>query len=351
MKDPLTSSQSHTLHPVEEDVLAQVRGVIQGARRSIRTSINTTMVEAYWEIGRHICEAVGERAAYGKQLLRYLSENLTAEFGKGFTVRELRRMRQFYLMFPIRGTLCPELSWSHYRLLMRISNDERRCFYAQEAATENWSVRQLDRQVNSFYFERLLSTQNETEKDIVRNEVQETQPLTSADDIIRDPYVLEFLDLKPNEAHLETNLENALIAKLTDFLLELGKGFCFVGRQKRISEGTHHYYIDLVFYNYLLKCFVLVDLKTGELTHQDVGQMDFYTRLYKQRFTPPGDNPPIGIILCSKKSEAVAKYSVLADKDNLFAAQYLLYLPSEEELAAALKQGRDEIEVEQLSLS
>lgn len=258
-------------------------------------------------------------------------------------------MRQFYQTFPIRDTLCSELSWSHYRLLMRIENDERRHFYAKETARESWSVRQLDRQIHSFYYERLLSTQKENDKTLVRNEIRTVQPVTSADDIVRDPYVLEFLDLKPNEAHLETDLESALITKLTDFLLELGKGFCFVGRQKRISEGAHHYYIDLVFYNYLLKCFVLIDLKTGELTHQDVGQMDFYTRLYEERFTPEGDNSPIGIILCSEKSDAVAKYSVLADKDNLFASQYLLYLPTEDELADVLREGREEIEAGHLA--
>lgn len=333
----------------DEIVLAQARLAIQSARRKVSTSINSAMVEAYWEIGRQINEAVGERAAYGKKLLIYLSEHLTAEFGKGFTARELRRMRQFYLTFPIRDTLCPELSWSHYRLLMRIENDERRHFYAKETARESWSVRQLDRQIHSFYYERLLSTQKENDKTLVRNEIRTVQPVTSADDIVRDPYVLEFLDLKPNEAHLETDLESALITKLTDFLLELGKGFCFVGRQKRISEGAHHYYIDLVFYNYLLKCFVLIDLKTGELTHQDVGQMDFYTRLYEERFTPEGDNSPIGIILCSEKSDAVAKYSVLADKDNLFASQYLLYLPTEDELADVLREGREEIEAGHLA--
>lgn len=319
-----------------KDIYQSIRKVLIHAQKKTHSAINEAMVNAYWDIGRQIVKAQGERAEYGKQLMQYLSESLTNEFGKGFTVRNLRQMRQFYLAFQKRHTLCAELSWSHYRLLSRIENTERRGFYAQEASNEAWSVRQLDRQINSFYFERLLATQTSNKSDVVR-EIQHLEPKTEADNILKDPYVLEFLNLKQDRTYLENELEQALIDKLQEFLLELGKGFSFVARQKRISDNTDHYYIDLVFYNYVLKCFVLIDLKTGKLTHQDVGQMDFYVRLFQEKYSQPDDNPPIGIILCTDKSEAVAKYSVLADKENLVASKYMLYLPTEEELAHAIE--------------
>lgn len=298
----------------------------------------------YWEIGRRIQEAVGDRAAYGKQLLAYLSERLTVDFGPGFTERNLRNMRQFYQAFPIRHALRTELSWTHYRLLMSVENEERRTWYMNEAADAGWSSRQLDRQIQTFYYDRLLATQGDDAKREVAQEIETTRPVTEADDIVRDPYVLEFLGIPKGTAYLEKDLENALIGKLQEFLLELGRGFCFVGRQMRINDGTDDYYIDLVFYNYLTRCFVLIDLKTGKLTHQDVGQMDFYVRLFEEKYKPAGDSPPIGIILCSQKTEATVRYSVLADKQNLFASQYMTYLPTEEELAEALRRERDEAE-------
>lgn len=322
---------------LDKDIYQNIREVLILARNKTYSAINEAMVNAYWDIGRQIVEAQGERAEYGKQLMQFLSEKLTDEFGKGFTVRNLQQMRQFYLAFRIPHTLCAELSWSHYRLLSRIENMERRDFYTQEAANEGWSVRQLDRQINSFYYERLLATQDSKKSEVV-NEIQCLEPKTEADSILKDPYVLEFLNLKQDKAYLENELEQALIDKLQEFLLELGKGFSFVARQKRISENTDHYYIDLVFYNYILKCFVLIDLKTGKLTHQDVGQMDFYVRLFQEKYSLPDDNPPIGIILCADKSEAVAKYSVLADKENLVASKYMLYLPTEEELAHVIEE-------------
>lgn len=321
---------------LDKGVYENIREVLLTARNKTYSAINDAMVNAYWDIGRQIAEAQGERAEYGKQLMKYLSENLTDEFGKGFTVRNLQQMRQFYFAFQNAHTLCAELSWSHYRLLSRVENRERREFYTQEAASEGWSVRQLDRQINSFYYERLLATRDSKKSEVV-NEIRHLEPKTEADGILKDPYVLEFLNLKQDKAYLESELEQALIDKLQEFLLELGKGFSFVARQKRISDNTDHYYIDLVFYNYILKCFVLIDLKTGKLTHQDVGQMDFYVRLFQERYSLPDDNPPIGIILCADKSEAVAKYSVLVDKENLLASKYMLYLPTEEELAHAIE--------------
>jgi len=243
-----------------------------------------------------------------------------------------------------RNTLCSELSWSHFRLLMRIDEPKHRDFYLSECVQSGWTVRQLDRQIYSFFYERLLATQNEHRPE-VGGEIFTTEPKTDPDYILKDPYILEFLDLAENKKYIESELEQGLIDKLQEFLLELGKGFSFVARQKRItSEGGTHYYIDLVFYNYILKCFVVIDLKTGSLNYQDVGQLDFYVRLFNDKIKQADDNPTIGIILCTGKDESIAKYSVLADNENLFASKYKLYLPSEEELQAELKREREAIE-------
>ncbi|WP_165246960.1 PDDEXK nuclease domain-containing protein [Adlercreutzia sp. ZJ141] len=332
---------------VEKQTLSQIREVLEQARMNVGRAVNFEMVSAYWEIGRQINDAIGERADYGKQLLKYLSKQLTEEFGKGFTLANLRNMRQFYQVFPIRYTLRSELSWSHYRLLMRVSNEERRLWYMNEAAESGWSVRQLERQINTSFYDRLRLTQGEDNKKEVAAEIQKTQPVTKADSFVRDPYILEFLGIPRGAKFSESQLEGALVDKLQQFLLELGRGFCFVGRQMRITDDKDEYYVDLVFYNYLTRCFVLIDLKTKKLTHQDVGQMDFYVRLFEDKYKPADDNPPIGIILCTEKSEATAKYSVLADKENLFASTYMTYLPTEEELAALLREGREEVEEEQ----
>jgi predicted nuclease of restriction endonuclease-like (RecB) superfamily len=303
------------------------------------------MVAAYWEIGRQIMEAQDNnpRAEYGAQLLNYLSGRLTKEFGKGFDETNLRKMRQFYQVFPIRDTVCLELSWSHYRLLMKIDNDDRREFYLKECAESNWSVRQLERQITTFYYERLLATQK-SGKESVKNEIQKTEPKIDPDYILKDPYILEFLELKENKNYHENELEQALIDNLQGFLLELGKGFSFVARQKRITLDGDHYYIDLVFYNYILKCFVVIDLKTGKLTYQDIGQIDFYVRYFEENIKQKDDNPTIGIVLCSEKNDAMAKYSVLADNDRLFASKYMIYLPTEEELKQELERERIIIE-------
>jgi len=332
---------------ISVDIYNNIRNTLVKARTKAYTAINFAMVEAYWNIGQQIEEAVGERAEYGKGLLKYLSVQLISEFGKGFDERSLRRMRQFFQTFSIRDTLWPELNWSHYRLLIKIEDKSRREFYAQECAKEFWSVRQLERQINSFFYERLLATQK-SGKESVRREIQTLEPKTTPDYILKDPYILEFLDLKENRDYHESELEQKLIDKLQDFMLELGKGFSFVARQKRITtEGGEHYYIDLVFYNYILKCFVVVDLKTNKLTYQDVGQIDFYVRLFDDKVKQANDNPTIGIILCASKDESIVKYSVLADNENLFASQYMLYLPTEEELKLELKRERELIELQQ----
>jgi predicted nuclease of restriction endonuclease-like (RecB) superfamily len=309
-----------------------IRAVLASARRNTISAVNAAMVSAYWEIGSQISEAVGDRAEYGKHLLLFLSERLTKEFGKGFNERNLRNMRQFYQMFPIRNALRSELTWTHYRLLMRVEEPNRREFYLNECAESGWTSRQLERQVNSFYYERLLATQKEYHAEVA-GEIYKTEPKTGPDHILKDPYILEFLDLKENVKYNESDMEQGLIDALQEFLLELGKGFSFIARQKRITtDDGEHYYIDLVFYNYILKCFIVIDLKTGKLTHQDIGQIDFYVRLFDDKVKQSDDNPTIGIILCADKSESIVKYSVLADNENLFASKYRLYLPTEDEL-------------------
>lgn len=310
-----------------------IKALINEARHHVVRSVNTAMVITYWEIGRRIVEEEqngSNRAEYGKYLIENLAKELTADFGKGFSVPNLRNFRQFYLVFPIRHALRSELSWTHYRQLMRVENEEARNFYLKEAVECAWSSRQLERQINSFYFQRLLASQN---KDVVKQETEQNNTPVSPSEILKDPYILEFLDLKENKDYLEADLEAALIGRLQDFLLELGKGFSFVARQQRITtEAGKHYYVDLVFYNYLLKCFVLIDLKIGTLTPQDVGQMDLYVRLYEDQKRTDTDNPTIGIILCSQNDETVVKYSMLAESRQLFASQYQLYMPTEEEL-------------------
>jgi len=342
--DENKSDVSITSGEVDSSVYRGIRDTLAQARSKAYSAINSAMTLAYWDIGRQINEAIGERAEYGKGLLQYLSAQLTAEFGKGFTERNLRAMRQFHATFPIRHTLCAELSWSHYRLLIRIEEQSRREFYSSECAASGWTVRQLERQINSFFYERLLATQK-SGRDSVKNEIQTLEPKSDPEYILKDPYILEFLDLKENRDYHENDLEQGLINKLQEFLLELGKGFSFVARQKRVTtDGGEHYYIDLVFYNYILKCFVVIDLKAGKLTYQDIGQIDFYVRLFDDKVKQADDNPTIGIILCADKDESVVKYSVLSDKDNLFATKYMPYLPTEEELKRELERERRIIE-------
>ena len=297
---------------------------------------NFAMVEAYWNIGKSIVEQQGgeDKAEYGVRLIEELSKQMTNDFGKGFTVANLKNMRQFYLTFPIRYALRSELSWTHYRLLMRVENDNARQFYTEEAIKSKWSTRQLERQINSFFYERLLSSQN---KEKVSEEIHKLDPAKVPEDIIRDPYVLEFLGLNLAADFYESDLEEALITHLQKFLLELGRGFSFVARQKRITFDGRHFRIDLVFYNYILKCFVLIDLKIGDLTHQDLGQMQMYVHYYERELMNEGDNPPIGIVLCADKSESVVKFTLPENETQIFASKYKLYLPSEEELLQELR--------------
>lgn len=318
-----------------EDVYRQVRGYVVHAQQKVYKAVNSAMVEAYWQIGKAVHEACGEndRAAYGKQVLKYLSERLTSEFGKGFDESNLRKMRQFYSTFSIRDTLCPELSWSHYRLLMRVQDEKARNFYTEEAVKSGWSVRQLQRQINTMYYQRMLASQD---KQSVAAEIETTVPKPEYEKIVKDPYVLEFLDLPKNEHFYESDLEQALIDHLQKFLLELGRGFSFVARQKHFNVEGRHFYIDLVFYNYILKCFVLIDLKTEDLTHQDIGQMQMYVNYYTREQMNEGDNPPIGILLCADKSDMLVHYTLPEGNTQIYASKYMAYMPSEEELKREL---------------
>lgn len=319
----------------QEQTYWSIRQYIINAQNKVKSAVNYAMVNAYWEIGQQIYHACGEneRAAYGKQLLQYISEKLMAEFGKGFDVTNLRNMRRFYLMFPIRETLSPELSWSHYIKLMRVTDKKAREFYAREAVEAGWSVRQLERQINTMFYQRILASQD---KESVAKEIETLEQKSEYEKIIKDPYVLEFLNLPANEHFYENDLEQALIEHLQKFLLELGRGFSFVARQKHINFDGRHFYIDLVFYNYMLKCFVLIDLKVDDLTHQDIGQMQMYVNYYTRELMNEGDNPPIGILLCADKSDTLVRYTLPEDNKQIYAAKYLPYMPTEEELRREL---------------
>ncbi|MBT6120224.1 DUF1016 domain-containing protein [bacterium] len=327
-----------TANKLSTALLSDIQRVLDQARSSLQRSVNTVMVQTYWEIGHLIVEDEQKgkaRAEYGKQQLENLADVLTKDYGKGFDGRNLRNMRSFYQTYPIWNAVRTELSWTHYRRLMRIENEQARDWYTKESIEQNWSARALDRQVSKLYYERLLASQ---EKAPVEKEAKDhTDSLQlGTKSVLRDPYVLDFLNL-PHQSLAETDLEQALIDNLQHFLLELGKGFAFVERQQRIRTEDQDFYIDLVFYNFKLKCFLLVDLKVGKISHQDVGQMDTYVRIYDQHKKEESDNPSIGLILCSEKSEAVAKYSVLTDSKQLFASKYMSYLPTEAELAKQLE--------------
>ncbi len=344
----MTDLTPQTPPPVQPlgGLLDALRGLIQQGRQQALRAVDMVQVQTCWEIGRHIVEFEqgGEaRAAYGKKLLPRLAEALTREFGRGFDDRNLRNMRAFYQAFPIWHAVRTELSWTHYRALLRVSNKEAREWYANEAALQNWSARALDRQIGTLYFERLLLSGDKASVAAEADANIAALPQTPRE-FVRDPVMLEFLGLPGTGKLLESKLEQALMDKLQGFLLELGKGFAFVARQQRISTETQDFYIDLVFYNYLLKCFVLIDLKTDKLTHQDIGQMDMYVRMYDDLKSGPDDNPTVGILLCEHKDQSVVRYSVLHDSEQLFATKYRLVLPSEEELRVEIERERDAIE-------
>ena len=319
-------------------LLANLRSIIREARQQVLRAADVVQVRTCWLVGRHIVEFEqrgAARASYGQGLLPRLAEHLTAEFGRGFDASNLRYMRLFYQAFPKCDALRHELSWTHYRLLLRVADQAARTWYMNEAADQNWSTRALDRQIGTLYYERLLASRD---RKPVRDEAAEKLadlPITPRE-FVRDPVLLEFLGLPGTGKLLESRLEDALLDNLQAFLLELGKGFAFVARQQRVSTESKDFYIDLVFYNYLLKCFVLFDLTTDELTHQDIGQIDMYVRLYDDQRRGPDDGPTVGIILCAHKDHTVVRYSVLHGHEQLFASKYRLILPTEAELRAEL---------------
>ena len=327
-----------------QELYSEIRNTLLASRNQAYKAVNFAMVKAYWNIGRIIVEYEQQgkvRAEYGKFLLDELSERLTKEFGKGFSIRTLQQMKKFYYLYPNANALRSELTWTHYRLLLKVENDDARAWYMNESVASAWSSRQLDRQISTLYYERLLSSKDKTP---VKEEAIELLKPLATDDYIKDPYVLDFLDLKNYPALRESDLEQALIDKLQEFLLELGRGFCFVARQKLMRYEDEDFYLDLVFYHSILKCHVLIDLKIGKLTHGDVGQMDSYIRMYDAIYKNEDDNPTIGIILCSQKNEAIAKYSVLNDAKQVFASKYLFALPTVNELQDEIKAERKRIE-------
>jgi predicted nuclease of restriction endonuclease-like (RecB) superfamily len=323
-----------------------VRAIIVESRNRIYTTANRETVKACWKIGQRIVkenQAGADRAEYGAGLLKSLAKKLSAEFGRGFDDRELRKYRQFYLLFPKWDTVCPELSWSHYRSLIRVENERARHYYMNEAVAQHWGVRALDSQINRLTYERILSSQNQLAVKESEDSLSQKDIFTPQD-IIKDPYLLEFTGLPSSTDYHEKDLETALINNIQHFLLELGRGFSFVARQYRFKTDNSNYFVDLVFYNYILKCFVLIDLKVGEVTYQDIGQIDFYTRYFEENMRSETDNPTIGIVLCTERDNTVVRYSVMNDSNHLFASKYKLYLPTEEELIKELEESRKQIE-------
>ena len=319
--------------------LEQIKQLLREAQQNVVRSVNSIMVQTYFELGRRIVEHEQEgkeEAGYGEYLLERLSQELTAEFGKGYSRRNLELIRQFYLTYKIAKTpFSQSLNWSHYLLLMRISNEEERTFYEIETAKNNWSFRELNRQINTSLYERLFLSKN---KDEILKLASKGQIIEKPADLIKDPYVLEFLQLPKANTYSETELETALINKLEHFLLELGKGFAFVGRQVRFAFDEEHFRVDLVFYNRLLKCFVLIDLKIGKLKHQDLGQMQMYVNYYDRFVKLDDENKTIGIILCKDKKDTMVKITLPENNQQVFASKYKLILPSKAELKKVMEE-------------
>ena len=364
----MTERRSLARREAYQQLIDTIGQLIEQGRRRAAGAVNAVLVETYWQIGRYIVEYEQKgkaRAEYGSALLKRLSEDLAKRYGKGFSERNLEQMRLFYLRYPIPQTPSAEsldqpqealppglshisqtpstefkLSWSHYCLLIRIDDDTKRSFYEIEAIKNNWSVRELNRQIDSMLYERLALSKD---KKKVREMAKKGQIVEVPEDMIKDPYVLEFLGLKEEAVYTESTLEQALIDHLQEFLLEMGCGFCFVARQKRITVGNEHYYIDLVLYNRTLKALVLIDLKLGKFSHADVGQMNFYLNYFKEHEILEGENDPIGLILCSDKDEVFAEYALGGLSNKIFASKYRLALPKEEEIAEELRAARERI--------
>lgn len=316
-------------------LLDDIKDVLHTARKNVTRQINSELLYSYWNIGRMICEyeqSNPERADYGKATLKALSKELTLEFGKGFSVSNIQFMRRFYQSYQIQQTVSVKLSWSHYCELLSISDSEKRSFYEKEAVNSNWSVRELKRQIASSLFERLLLSRGDANKEQVAELSLQGNEILKPRDIIRDPYVLEFLDLPEEKTMLESDLERALVQQMEKFLLELGRGFMFVGTQQRVTLNNTHYYVDMVFYNKILKAYVLIELKTTKFTPEAAGQINMYLNYYASEVNDKDDNPPIGIILCTDKDSITAEYALGGLENNIFASRYVLYMPNKGEL-------------------
>ena len=322
-----------------DDLLFKVKELILDSKHNVSKAINYEMINLYWNIGKEIIEKQGgkERAKYGDMLIDKLSKELINLYGKGFSIQNIRRMRQFYLCFENRSTLSSELSWSHYLELIKIKDEKIRNYYMKECINSNWSVRELQRQKTTFYYERTLTNKNK----IYNNQTEKFDSI----DIIKDPFVLEFLDIKDNNTYLENDLERNILNHLKEFLLELGKGFTFVGNQMRITLDNEHYYPDLVFYNRILKCFVIIDLKIGKVSHKDIGQMQMYVNYYDRIVKDSFEEKTIGILLSSDKNETVVKYTLPEDNKTIFSSEYRLTIPSEKELIGLIENEKQRLEL------
>lgn len=331
------------LMPTNQDislVVHEIGGLLAAARSNVARQVNNELLSTYWNIGRIIAEyeqTVPERADYGKQTLKELSKALTKEFGKGFSRANLYNMRQFYLSYEKVQSVTGKLTWTHYCELLTISDQEKRSFYEKEAVNANWSVRELKRQIDSSLFERLLLSRGDTNKEQVLALAEKGIEIAEPSDLIRDPYVFEFLGIPEDKPMLESDLERALVQQIEKFLLELGRGFMFVGTQQRVTINNTHYYVDMVFYNKILRAYVLIELKTTKLTPEAAGQINMYLNYYASEVNDPDDNPPIGIILCTEKDSVTAEYALGGLSNNIFASRYVLYMPNKEQLIAQVE--------------
>ena len=330
-----------------DTIFNNIKELVVESRNKVYSVVNTEMLNLYWNIGASIMKIQDgdERASYGDAVLQKLSEKLTIEFGKGFSKRNLERMRKFYIYFPKATTLSSQLSWSHYLELIKIDEEPKRNFYMHETINSNWSVRELQRQRDSLLYERLILSSN---KENILEISKEGQVIKESKDLVKDPFVLEFLDIKENTDYLETDLEKNILKHIKEFLLELGKGFSFVGNQVRLTLENEHFYPDLVFYNRLLKCFVIIDLKVGKVTHQDIGQMQMYVNYYDRNIKVKEENPTVGILLSTTKNETVVRYTLPEDNKTIFASEYKLHLPTEQELINAIEYEKQNFELEEI---
>ena len=324
----------------------EIRNLLISARKKVITTVNFALVMTYWQVGKMIVEAQGgeERAVYGTNLLKNISDRLSKEFGKGFDASNLRYMRQFYMAFPNCDALSHNLTWTHYKKIIKFTNPLSREYYAREAAEGNWSTRQLERQIATQYYERLLATHRDQAEvsTIIKENLPAKPEVFDPLTLVHDPFILEFLDVKPDPALLESELESAIISHIEQFLLELGRGFAFLGRQKRITIDGQHFYPDLVFYNIITRSYVIIDLKMKTVDYSDIGQMQLYVNYYNMEVCREGENPTVGIILCSENNDAVVKYTLGNRNDiGVFSPQYKLIMPTEEELKREIEMTRE----------